>query len=102
VVIGLLALGTYWSVKAYNDWQSNLVLTTVNTTAFPVTGVEFPAFTICAPGQVLDVSSERFCSSRGRCYDHNFLQFPTIFDKKLALFSKTTVMVKILHDLALF
>jgi hypothetical protein len=38
----------------------------------------------------------------GRCYDHNFLRFLTIFGKKLAFFSKNNVMVKILHNLALF
>jgi hypothetical protein len=40
--------------------------------------------------------------TRGRCYEHNFLRFSTIFGKKLAFFSKTNVMIKILHDLALF
>jgi hypothetical protein len=38
----------------------------------------------------------------GRCYDHNFRRFSTIFRKKLAFFSKTNVMIKILHNLALF
>jgi hypothetical protein len=33
------------------------------------------------------------------CYDHNFLQFSA---KKLAFFSKTNVMIKFLHNLALF
>jgi hypothetical protein len=37
----------------------------------------------------------------GRCYDHNFLRFWAILAKKLALFSKTNVMIKILHILAL-
>jgi hypothetical protein len=41
----------------------------------------------------------------GRCYNHNFRRFSTIFDnfrrKKLAFFSKTNVMIKILHNLAL-
>jgi hypothetical protein len=35
----------------------------------------------------------------GRCYDHNFLRFSA---KKLAFFSKTNAMIKILHNLALF
>jgi hypothetical protein len=38
----------------------------------------------------------------GRCYDHNFLRFLAIFCKKLAFFSKTNVMIKILYNLALF
>jgi hypothetical protein len=45
----------------------------------------------------------RFFISRGRCNDRNFLPFSTIFgEKKLAFFSKTNVMIKILHNLALF
>jgi hypothetical protein len=40
-------------------------------------------------------------ATRGRCYGHNFLRFLPIFDKKLAFFSKTIVMIKILHNLAL-
>jgi hypothetical protein len=38
----------------------------------------------------------------GRCYDHNFLRFLTIFGEKVAFFSKTNVMINILHKLALF
>jgi hypothetical protein len=38
----------------------------------------------------------------GRCYDHNFLRFLTIFGEKMAFFSKTNVLIKILHNLALF
>jgi hypothetical protein len=45
----------------------------------------------------------RKIGSWGRCYDHNFLRFLTIFcKKKLAFLSKTNVMIKILHNLALF
>jgi hypothetical protein len=32
--------------------------------------------------------------NRGRCYDHNFLRFSTIFGEKLAFFSKNNVMIK--------
>jgi hypothetical protein len=31
--------------------------------------------------------------ARGRCYNHNFLRFLTIFGKKSAFFSKTNVML---------
>jgi hypothetical protein len=35
-------------------------------------------------------------TTRGRCYDHNFLRFLPIFgEKKLAFFSKTNVMITI-------
>jgi hypothetical protein len=40
--------------------------------------------------------------SWGRFYDHNFLRFSTIFGEKIAFFSKTNVVIKILHNLALF
>ena len=39
VVILMLMLGSYWSVDVYNSWQENPVLTTVKTTAFPITKV---------------------------------------------------------------
>jgi hypothetical protein len=45
----------------------------------------------------------RLC--RGRCYDHNFLRFSTFFGEKIGvfgMFSKTNVIIKILHTLALF
>jgi len=45
-----VALGIYWSVSAYIDWQGSPVLTTVATTAFAIKHIEFPALTICAPG----------------------------------------------------
>jgi hypothetical protein len=33
--------------------------------------------------------------------DQNFLRFSTIFGEKMAFFSKTNVMINILHNLAL-
>ena len=39
VVVLMLSLGAYWSIDAYNSWQNDPVLTTVTTTAFPVTQV---------------------------------------------------------------
>jgi hypothetical protein len=50
VVLGMASLGMFWSIEAYNDWQDNLVLTTINTTAYPITNIEFPAVTICGQG----------------------------------------------------
>jgi hypothetical protein len=35
----------------------------------------------------------------GRCYDHNFLRFSTIFGEKMAFFSNTNVMIQSLHNL---
>jgi hypothetical protein len=39
---------------------------------------------------------------RCSCFDHNFLQFSKFLAKKLALFSKTNVMINFLRTLALF
>jgi hypothetical protein len=50
----------------------------------------------------VDCTYMTHASTWGRCYDHNFLRFSTIFGKKMAFFSKTNVMIKILHNLALF
>jgi hypothetical protein len=38
----------------------------------------------------------------GRCYDHIFLRFSKIFNERICVFSKASVMIKILHNLALF
>jgi hypothetical protein len=37
----------------------------------------------------------------GRCCDHNFLRFLPIFGEKNGVLSKTNVMIKLLHNLAL-
>ena len=52
-VISALCLGTYWTIYLYNDWQEKPVLTTVTTTALPVSQVPFPAVTICPVGQLI-------------------------------------------------
>jgi hypothetical protein len=41
-------------------------------------------------------------TTRGRCFDHNFLRFSTIFCEKIGVFLKTNVMIKILDNLPLF
>jgi hypothetical protein len=43
-------------------------------------------------------------SKWGRCYDHNFLRFSPIFGEKRSCFScsKSNVMIKFYHNLALF
>ena len=60
VVFLMLALGTYWSFKAFNNWQDNPVITTVKTSAYPVNGIEFPAITICSQGANEDILSAGF------------------------------------------
>jgi hypothetical protein len=39
VILLMTILGLYWCIKAYLDWQDKPVLTTVTTTALPVTSV---------------------------------------------------------------
>jgi hypothetical protein len=55
VIIAMLALGTYWSVCAYQDWLNNPVMTTIKTSALPVKEISFPAVTICGQGMNEDI-----------------------------------------------
>ncbi len=43
IIILMLILGTYWSLSIYRDWDNQPVITTVASTALPVSNVEFPA-----------------------------------------------------------
>ena len=45
-----LCLAGYLSHKSYTDWQEDQVITTLKTTARPVTDLSFPTVTICAAG----------------------------------------------------
>lgn len=60
VIISMLALGTYWSVTAYNDWITNPVVTTVKTSALKIKNIEFPAVTICGQGVNDDIITAGF------------------------------------------
>jgi hypothetical protein len=73
VVLALSGLGLYWSIKAYNDWQDNLVLTTVNTTAYPITKIPFPAVTICSPGKINKVTHKMYEEINSILASANFL-----------------------------
>ena len=56
IVVGIaIAIGTYWSITAYENWQENPVLTSVGTTGYSIEKVEFPSITICAQGSVKEV-----------------------------------------------
>ena len=55
VIIAMLALGTYWSVCAYQDWLDNPVMTTIKTSALPIKEINFPAVTICGQGMNADI-----------------------------------------------
>jgi hypothetical protein len=55
VIIAMLALGTYWSVCAYQDWLNNPVMTTIKTSALSIKEINFPAVTICGQGMNADI-----------------------------------------------
>ena len=43
-------IATFSSTRSYSDWQSDQVITTLKTTAKPVTDLSFPTVTVCAAG----------------------------------------------------
>ena len=52
----LIAISSIYStIYAYKDWKDNPTITTVNTTAYPINSIEFPAITICSQGASKDV-----------------------------------------------
>jgi hypothetical protein len=53
-------------------------------------------------GQRPDAKERVGSETRGQCYDHNFLRFLTVFAEKMAFSLKNNVMIKFLHNLALF
>ena len=52
IVLTVIALfgASYWSLTAYDNWQENLVTTTLKDAAMPVTSLNFPGVTICTSG----------------------------------------------------
>ena len=62
----------YSTFKTYIEWQANPTITTIDTTAYPIKNVEFPAITICSQGSAKDVMDtvmlnqfESYLKSRG-------------------------------------
>ena len=45
----------YSTNKTYVEWQASPTITTINTIAYPIKNVEFPAITICSQGAAKDV-----------------------------------------------
>ena len=59
LTLAALALAAYWSMTAYNNWQENLVTTSLKDAAKPVTSLPFPGVTICTSGlNMEDVAEE--------------------------------------------
>jgi hypothetical protein len=63
-------------------------------------GILFPALVWCTLGNLGQVRCRK-CFGKppigGLCYDHNFVQFSTIFGEKFTLFSKTNAMINFLR-----
>ena len=67
-----LYFSIYSTCKTYIEWQDNPTITTINTTAYPIKNIEFPAITICSQGLAKDVMDtvilrqfESYLKSRG-------------------------------------
>ena len=45
----------YSTYISYKDWKDNPIITTVNTTAYPIEDIDYPAITICSQGASNDV-----------------------------------------------
>ena len=43
------------TIQTWNEWQDNPIITTINTTAYPIQNIEFPAITICSQGAAKDL-----------------------------------------------
>ena len=51
----LIFYSLYSTNKTYVEWQASPTITTINTTAYPIKNIEFPAITICSQGASKDV-----------------------------------------------
>ena len=58
LTLAALALAAYWSMTAYNNWQENLVTTSLKDAAKPVTSLTFPGVTICTSGLNMEAVAE--------------------------------------------
>ena len=48
----------YLSLKIYDDWQANPVITTVSTTGYSIKNIPYPSITICAQGSIREISGD--------------------------------------------
>jgi hypothetical protein len=61
------------------DWDSNPVVTTIDTTYYPIQNISFPAITVCAPGYDIWAFLQRY------------IQYFILF--KTSSFRKNTVLI---------
>ncbi len=52
ICLGLCTLAIYFITVQFIEWRKNPVLTTVSTTGYPVSKLDFPAVTLCSLGLV--------------------------------------------------
>ena len=55
VVVSASLFAITSSIKAYNQWQDDPILTSIATTAYPVQNVPFPSITICSQGAANEI-----------------------------------------------
>ena len=46
------------SLKIYDDWQTNPVITTVSTTGYSIKNIPYPSVTICAQGSMREITGD--------------------------------------------
>ena len=51
----LIFYSLYSTNKTYVEWQASPTITTIDTIAYPIKNIEFPAITICSQGAAKDV-----------------------------------------------
>ena len=67
------------SHKIYVNWKEQPVITTINTVAYPIENIEFPAITICSQGSAKDLTEIAI-----------YRQFQTFLESKVKEASSTT------------
>jgi hypothetical protein len=50
ILVFNVVFSIYWSTAMYNDWQQNMILTTVATSALEIRNIDFPSVTFCLNG----------------------------------------------------
>ncbi len=97
VVLAMFILGGYWSATAYYQWQDNPVLTTVRTSAYPVSNIEFPAVTICGQGSNDATLSAGFLKTFFKFLKINGINLPVSPIRAAVLMARKLLMVRVIN-----
>ena len=54
IVSAATILGVCMSIEMWFDWKASPVVTTIGTTALPIADLNFPAVTLCSPGNGME------------------------------------------------